>query len=476
MAVVKVGQVKSTLAKAVRYITNPEKTDGYRLVSTTTGRQVDDAQGIADVYLRNIGRAKGGAGRKGAVLAEHIIQSFDPEDDITPEQAHSLGIRFVHEIVGEEYDFTIATHTDRHHIHNHILLCPNSNLTHRNLKPYKVLGRWREASDRLCRENGLHTIAPKPVRHPAPQIGELNASADGRNVKDMVRTAIGRACQEAHGFDDFRSLLSGLGVDVSVRGRHLTYTAAASGRRFRDVRLGVGCGEQEVMGRIGRRTMNMFAFDRTLVANRDAMGVRVWLPGSGRKLMLAIPANRIVRDGRTFRAYLARDVRQVLTGPDGIYAQTVDCDGLYEWFAKPKVRLEDYARRRLFPSDLRGLGGRAIATALACDRLRESLDELQAISRVVDHHTTRREAFDRLTGKVESGEARMRELVVAIAVARDQGDSTERLERELDAVCKTTGANADEALALRRILERDRKAGSHGDGPVRPNRPRRRAT
>ncbi|MCT6836112.1 MAG: relaxase/mobilization nuclease domain-containing protein, partial [Bifidobacteriales bacterium] len=131
MAVVKMGQVKSTLAKAVRYITNPEKTDGYRLVSTTTGRRADDAQGIADVYLRNIGRAKGGAGRKGAVLAEHIIQSFDPEDDITPEQAHSLGIRFIHEIVGEEYDFTIATHTDRHHIHNHILLCPNSNLTHR---------------------------------------------------------------------------------------------------------------------------------------------------------------------------------------------------------------------------------------------------------------------------------------------------------------------------------------------------------
>lgn len=476
MAVVKVGQVKSTLAKAVRYITNPEKTDGYRLVSTTTGRRADDAQGIADVYLRNIGRAKGGAGRKGAVLAEHIIQSFDPADDITPEQAHSLGVRFVHEIVGDGYDFTIATHTDRHHIHNHILLCPNSNLTHRNLKPYKVLGQWREASDRLCRENGLHTIAQKPVRHPAPQIGELNASADGRSIKDMVRTSIGRACQEAHGFDEFRSLLSGLGVDVSVRGRHLTYTVAASGRRFRDVRLGVGYGEQEVMGRIGRQSMNVFAFDRTLVASRDATGVRVWLPGSGRRLMLTIPASRIVRDGRTFRAYLGRDVRQVFTGPDGVYARTVDCDGLYEWFARPEVRLEDYARRRLSPGDLRGLGGWAIATALACDRLHESLDELHAISRVVDHHTTRGEALDRLTGKVETGETRMRELVATIAVARDQGGPTERLERELAAVRKTTGMNADEALALRRILERDRDTGSHGSGPVRPNRRARRAT
>ena len=476
MAVVKVGQVKSTLAKAVRYITNPEKTDGYRLVSTTTGRQVDDAQGIADVYLRNIGRAKGGINRKGAVLAEHIIQSFDPEDDLTPEQAHSLGVRFVHEIVGNEYDYTIATHTDRHHIHNHILLCPNSNLTHRNLRPYKVLGRWREASDRLCRENGLHTITPKPVRHPAPQIGELNASAGGRSVKDMVRTAIGRACQEAHGFDEFRSLLSGLGVDVSVRGRHLTYTVAASGRRFRDVRLGVEYGEQAVMGRIGRQSMNMFAFDRTLVAGRDGTGVRVWLPGSGRRLMLTIPASRIVRDGRTFRAYLGRDVRQVLTGPDGVYARTVDCDGLYEWFARPEVRLEDYARRRLSPGDLRGLGGRAVATALACDRLRESLDELHAISRVVDRHTTRGEALDRLTGKVEAGEARMRELVAAIAVARDRGGPTERLERELAAVRKATGMNADEALALRRILERDRKDGNRGSGPVRPNRRARRAT
>lgn len=117
---------------------------------------------------------------------------------------------------------------------------------------------------------------PKPAGRSAPQIGELNASADGRSVKDMVCTSIGRACQEAHGFDEFRSLLSGLGVDVSVRGRHLTYTVAASGRRFRDVRLGVGYGEQEVMGRIGRGTMNVFAFDRTLVASRDATGMRVW--------------------------------------------------------------------------------------------------------------------------------------------------------------------------------------------------------
>lgn len=476
MAVVKVGQVKSTLAKAVRYITNPEKTDGYRLVSTTTGRRADDAQGIADVYLRNIGRAKGGAGRKGAVLAEHIIQSFDPADDITPEQAHSLGIRFVHEIVGAEYDFTIATHTDRHHIHNHILLCPNSNLTHRNLRPYKVLGRWREASDRLCRENGLHTIAPKPVRRPAPQIGELNASAGGRSVKDRVRTAIGRACQEARGFEEFRSLLSGLGVDVSVRGRHLTYTVAGSGRRFRDVRLGMEYGEQAVMGRIGRKTMNMFAFDRTLVASRDATGVRVWLPGSGQKLMLTIPADRIVRDDRTFRAYLGRDVRQVLTGPDGVYARTVDCDGLYEWFSRPEVRLEDYARRRLSPDDLRGLGGQAIATALACDRLRGSLDELHAISHVVDHHVTRREALDRLAGKVEAGEARMRELVAAIARTRDYGGPTGELEHELEAVRESTGANADEAVALRRILERGRKAGQRAGGPVRPNRRARRAT
>jgi hypothetical protein len=115
MAVVKAAQVKSTLAKAVKYVINPVKTNGYEPVSTSTGQPVDDPNAITDVYLRNLNRS-GGAKRRGRVLAHHIIQSFDPDDPITAGQAHELGVRFIREAFSGEYDYVIATHTDRPHL------------------------------------------------------------------------------------------------------------------------------------------------------------------------------------------------------------------------------------------------------------------------------------------------------------------------------------------------------------------------
>ena len=49
----------------------------------------------------------------------HVVQSFSPEDNISPETAHEIGLRFA-EYFGN-YQMVIATHTDRNHIHNHIV-------------------------------------------------------------------------------------------------------------------------------------------------------------------------------------------------------------------------------------------------------------------------------------------------------------------------------------------------------------------
>ncbi len=55
------------------------------------------------------------------VLARHIIQSFDPADNLTPEEVHEIGRQTALEFLGEDYEFVIATHVDKDHLHNHII-------------------------------------------------------------------------------------------------------------------------------------------------------------------------------------------------------------------------------------------------------------------------------------------------------------------------------------------------------------------
>lgn len=108
MAVVKIGKIKGTLARSITYVTNPGKTDGYRWASTTVGDDIADAESIARGFERALDATKGGSRRRGAVLALHVIQSFDPADPVTPRLAHLIGERFVREITGGTHDYVIA--------------------------------------------------------------------------------------------------------------------------------------------------------------------------------------------------------------------------------------------------------------------------------------------------------------------------------------------------------------------------------
>ena len=57
---------------------------------------------------------------KGTVLARHLIQSF-LTGEVEPIKAHEIGMELCKKILNEDYEFVLATHVDRGHIHNHII-------------------------------------------------------------------------------------------------------------------------------------------------------------------------------------------------------------------------------------------------------------------------------------------------------------------------------------------------------------------
>jgi len=112
MAVTKTHPIKSTLKAAIDYICNPEKTDGKLLVSAY-GCSVETAD-IEFAWTRRH------AIDKGTNLGRHLIQAFQP-GEVTPEQAHEIGMELAKEILGGKYEFVLTTHIDKDHVHNHLI-------------------------------------------------------------------------------------------------------------------------------------------------------------------------------------------------------------------------------------------------------------------------------------------------------------------------------------------------------------------
>ena len=90
----------------------------------------------------------------------HIVQAFSPDDDLTPELAHEIGLRFAEYFGG--YQALVATHRNTDHIHNHIIL--NSVNMESGKKFHQSAAEMRqvkEYSNKLCREYGLSETETK---------------------------------------------------------------------------------------------------------------------------------------------------------------------------------------------------------------------------------------------------------------------------------------------------------------------------
>ena len=399
MAVVKLGKpVKSNLGGpngAMAYIIDPAKTDGGRLVSSNYERTGTDYDALADPMLEDNENSPKGI-QKNSRLAYHIKLSFSPDDPVTPERVHELGVEFAHRITSDEYKFVVATHTDRHHLHDHIMVCAASRYG-KHLKaelPKDIIEQWRVIANEISEREGLSVIFnpatervarkmrgdettpnedpttqardPKHVeetsepgtaatarttrraeneepmeRRYGMSMEEIYASAKGLGVKDQLRMLIDLTLAGAENFEDWRNMLDVQGVDVTVRGQHFTFTMKDTGFKVRDTKLGSAYDMTNIMAGLQSTPVIPITFNRRLVAKQTRKTVTVWLPGTHRRKKITFDAKRLVDDGgSTLRAFLPRDRDQIILDPSNRYAGKTPTPGLYQWFGEPTSRLE----------------------------------------------------------------------------------------------------------------------------------------
>ena len=243
MAVTKTHPIKSTLKAAIDYICNPEKTDGKLLVSS-----YGCAAETADIEFAWTRRH---AIDKGTNLGRHLIQAFQP-GEVTPEQAHEIGMELAKEILGGKYEFVLATHIDKDHVHNHLIFNAVSFADHKhyhsNKRSYHDI---RRTSDRLCKEHGLSVIIPGQEK--GKSYIEHQATQNGTSYKAKLKAAIDRLLPACSDLEELLRRLQREGYEIK-RGKYISARAPDQERFTRLKTLGVDYTEEALVARIAGRS------------------------------------------------------------------------------------------------------------------------------------------------------------------------------------------------------------------------------
>lgn len=224
MAYDKIITVRSRLDHCVDYVLNHEKTDMAAVldyIGRTEKNTLPDGRSVLETAIncnldsayRDMQETKRRWGKPGGVLGYHLIHAFAP-GEVTPEQAHEIGVEFASRLLGDRYEAVVSTHLDREHLHCHILFNSVSFVDGAKYKnTFKdYFGDIRGISNEVSRAHGLSVIEPgEGGRHYA----EWNAETQGRpTVRALIRQDIDAAIASAYTMKTFWRKLEELGYTV----------------------------------------------------------------------------------------------------------------------------------------------------------------------------------------------------------------------------------------------------------------------
>ena len=161
---------KKYRGRLIKYILNPDKTDNLKLVSDfgmSNYLDFPSYEEMVEMYNVNFtnndklyeSRNDRQEKHQQTIHAHHLIQSFSPEDNLTPEEINRIGYETMMELTGGRFRFIVATHTDKNHVHNHILInAIDRNSDKKLIWNYALERNLRMISDRISKVAGAKII------------------------------------------------------------------------------------------------------------------------------------------------------------------------------------------------------------------------------------------------------------------------------------------------------------------------------
>ena len=211
--------------RLIKYILNPDKTDDLKLISDFGMSNYLDFPSHAEmVEMYNVNftnndklyesRNDRQEKHQQTIHAHHLIQSFSPEDNLTPEEINRIGYETMMELTGGRFRFIVATHTDKNHIHNHILInAIDRNSDKKLIWNYAIERNFRMISDRISKMAGAKIIEK---RYSYRDYKKYKESSHKFELKQRLYFLL----QQSKSFDDFLEKAKQLHVQIDFSQKH----------------------------------------------------------------------------------------------------------------------------------------------------------------------------------------------------------------------------------------------------------------
>ena len=211
--------------RLIKYILNPDKTDNLKLVSDfgmSNYLDFPSYEEMVEMYNVNFtnndklyeSRNDRQEKHQQNIHAHHLIQSFSPEDNLTPEEINRIGYETMMELTGGHFRFIVATHTDKNHVHNHILInAIDRNSDKKLIWNYALERNLRMISDRISKIAGAKIIKKRFSYRDYQKYRKISH-------KFELKQRLYFLMQQSKSFDDFLEKAEQLHVYIDFSQKH----------------------------------------------------------------------------------------------------------------------------------------------------------------------------------------------------------------------------------------------------------------
>ena len=278
------GNKAQHLKNNIRYILNPEKTQGGLNIGGNAGVTWDWVYGTMVENKRYWHKEEGSQGF-------HYVISFPPEAYVSMQTAHEVAQEFCDRLLGENYYYVYAIHDDKPHLHVHVTFDSVSRLT--GLKYHSPHGDWEKRiqpiTDAVCKKFGLPPLTYGEERVGVPyetwrenKVRQTGENTDPNKISwaDIIRDDIDEAVRNCDSYASFLSYLENMHYQIRD-GKYLSLKPYGKPKAVRSRSLGPGYGKEDLIARI--KAVKVEERSGQFVVYGDVQAIRLLMIGKREK-------------------------------------------------------------------------------------------------------------------------------------------------------------------------------------------------
>ena len=296
MAVTKIWPIKGRVGSPLDYVANEEKTENPKWDKSSLANLTDVMHYAADddktqkqFFVTGINcnadtardqfvTVKKQFDKEDGIVAYHGYQSF-AEGEVTPEQAHAIGLEMAQRLWGDRFQVVVATHLNTRCYHNHFVV---NSVSFRDGKRCRVK-QWYEinkVSDEICRAHGL-SVVEHPKGKGVP-VYIRDAERAGKPTRlNIAKDAVDEAIRVSSNMREFRIVLESMGYVCNFEDNRKHWIIRQNGwkKPIRMSRMGDDYTNDRIRERIMSKEKSFILFQRALIIKRQYR-----LPTRGNKI------------------------------------------------------------------------------------------------------------------------------------------------------------------------------------------------